>query len=119
MSFIFIKSYFAGFHREPFNAWMAALKKLATLGLYNQIAVFAQLLSFRLSYYILNSCFGKEEVGIYSNAVSIAESIWLIGRSIATVQHSRIVNSRDKKFSLALTSRLNRINLLISIGSIL
>jgi O-antigen/teichoic acid export membrane protein len=118
ISFFFIKSYFVGFHREPFNAWIAAIKKLATLGLYNQIAAFAQILNFRLSYYLLNSYFGKEEVGIYSNAVSIAESIWLISRSIATVQHSKIVNSHDANYSLALTSQLNRLNFAISVAMI-
>ncbi|MBN1414810.1 MAG: polysaccharide biosynthesis C-terminal domain-containing protein [Bacteroidales bacterium] len=114
VSFIFIKNDFAGFRHEPLNAWKEAMKKLATLGVYNQIAAFTQIMNLRLSYYILNAYFGTEEVGIYSNAVSIAESIWLIGRSIATVQHSRIVNSRDTNFSLTLTSQMNKLNLAVS-----
>jgi O-antigen/teichoic acid export membrane protein len=88
---------------------------LVTLGFYNQIAVFTQLLSFRLSYYILSSNCGKEAVGIYSNAASIAESIWLIGRSIGTVQQSRIVNSHSVNYSLTLTSQLNKLNLAVSV----
>ena len=115
ISFYFIRGYFSDFRMESFNTWIKAFKKLVILGFYNQIAVFAQLLSFRLSYYILSSNFGKEAVGIYSNAVSIAESIWLIGRSIGTVQHSKIVNSHDANYSLTLTSRLNKINLAVSV----
>jgi len=84
------------------------------LGFFNQIAVFTQLLSFRMSYYLLNYYFGPEEVGIYSNAVSVAESVWLIGRSMATVQHSRIVNTNDAEYSLGLTSKINSINFLIT-----
>jgi O-antigen/teichoic acid export membrane protein len=118
ISFFFIKSYFVGFHHEPLNVWIAAVKSLATLGLYNQIAAFTQILNFRLSYYLLNSYFGKEEVGVYSNAVSVAESIWLISRSIATVQHSKIVNSHDANYSLAITSQLNRLNFSISVALI-
>ena len=100
LSFVLITGYFEKVSRESLSGITNAFKKLAVLGIYNQIAVFTQLLSFRLSYYILDGYFGKEEVGVYSNAVSIAESIWLIGRSIATVQHSRIVNSRDANASL-------------------
>jgi O-antigen/teichoic acid export membrane protein len=115
ISFYFIRGFFSDFHTESFDTWKRAFKKLVILGFYNQIAVLAQLLSFRLSYYILSSNFGKEAVGIYSNAASIAESIWLIGRSIATVQQSRIVNSHSAKYSLTLTSQLNKLNLAISL----
>jgi O-antigen/teichoic acid export membrane protein len=114
VSLYMIRSHFRDLLTESLQTWIDAVKKLAILGLYNQIAVFTQLLSFRLSYYILNAHMGKEEVGIYANAVSIAESIWLFGRSIGTVQHSKIVNSHNKKYSLALSARLNRINLAIS-----
>jgi O-antigen/teichoic acid export membrane protein len=119
ISMFFIRHDFTGFRRENLSAWKEAVRKLSTLGLYNQIAAFAQIMNLRLSFYILNSYFGKEEVGIYSNAVSIAESIWLIGRSIATVQHSKIVNSRDANYSLSLTSRLNWLNLAVSLALIM
>jgi O-antigen/teichoic acid export membrane protein len=115
MSTWMIGRYFTGIRDTSFKTWIEAVRKLTVLGFYNQVAVFTQLLSFRLSYYILNAGFGSNEVGIYSNAVSIAESVWLIGRSIGTVQHSRIVNSHDAGFSLSLTTRLNRINLTVSI----
>jgi O-antigen/teichoic acid export membrane protein len=116
VSFFFLRPYIAGFQRQTPAAWKDAIKMLATFGFYNQMAAFIQILNLRLSYYILDSYFGKDDVGIYSNAVSIAESIWLISRSIATVQHARIVNSRDNAWSLALTSRLNTYNLAVSMA---
>ena len=115
-SFFFLAPYFTGFQRQPLAAWKDALKNLVTFGFYNQVAAFIQILNLRLSYYILDSYFGKDDVGIYSNAVSIAESIWLISRSIATVQHSRIVNSSDNTWSLSLTSRLNLYNFALSLA---
>lgn len=118
-SLYFVRKDYAGIRRKDLRTWKEAFRKLVTLGLSNQIAAFAQIMNLRLSYYLLNSFVGKEEVGIYSNAVSIAESIWLIGRSIATVQHSKIVNSRDAGYSMALTSRLNRLNLAVSAALIL
>jgi len=119
LSFAYVRGYFRGISVEPLSAFLAAAKKLSVLGFFNQVAVFTQLLSFRLSYYLLNAYYGAEEVGIYSNAVSIAESVWLIGRSMATVQHSRIVNSNDAEYSLDLTSRINRINLYITIALVI
>ncbi|OFY49602.1 MAG: hypothetical protein A2Y87_08185 [Bacteroidetes bacterium RBG_13_46_8] len=116
VSFFFLRPYFTGFQRQPLAAWKEAVKSLATFGFYNQMAAFIQILNLRLSYYILDSYFGKDDVGIYSNAVSIAESIWLITRSIAIVQHARIVNSRDNAWSVSLTSRLNRYNLAVSLA---
>jgi O-antigen/teichoic acid export membrane protein len=115
LSTFLILRYFREIQREPLEKYQVAFKKLAILGFFNQTAIFTQLLSFRLSYYILDANFGKEMVGVYANAVSIAESVWLIGRSIATVQGAKIVNSHDTGFSIDLTSRMNRINLLISI----
>ncbi len=118
VSFIMVKQYFTATPEFMFHL-RKSIKQLVELGFYNQIAVFTQLLSFRLSYYILNAFYGTGVVGIYSNAISIAESIWLIGRSIATVQHSIIVNSTDAGYSLKLTSSMNRINVLISVCCLL
>lgn len=115
VSTMMIRQYFKGSGRLSAGDWFLTTQKLALLGLYNQVALFTQLLSFRISYYILNAHFGSTEVGVYSNAVSIAESVWLIGRSIGTVQHSKIVNSTDKGESIRLTTRLNRINLAVSV----
>jgi O-antigen/teichoic acid export membrane protein len=115
LSFVYTLTYFKGLKKESFSTFIRAAQKLSVLGFFNQIAIFAQILSFRLSYYLLNAYYGPEDVGIYSNAVSVAESVWLIGRSMATVQHSRIVNSNDNKYSLGLTTKFNRINFMITL----
>ncbi|HPM13015.1 MAG TPA: polysaccharide biosynthesis C-terminal domain-containing protein [Bacteroidales bacterium] len=50
---------------------------------------------------------------MYSVSVSIIESIWLISRSISSVQHARIVNTRDFSANTQLTIQF------IKIGSFL
>jgi O-antigen/teichoic acid export membrane protein len=54
-------------------------------------------------------------VGIYSNGTSLAESIWLVGRSINLVQYARIANTDDLQYSRRLTIMLTKATLIISI----
>jgi O-antigen/teichoic acid export membrane protein len=53
-------------------------------------------------------------VGVFSNAVSLAESIWIISNSIALVQYARIANADDKPYAQKLTLDLSKICLLVS-----
>tara|TARA_R110002049_G_scaffold247413_11_gene421625 strand:+ start:2585 stop:3853 length:1269 start_codon:yes stop_codon:yes gene_type:complete len=100
---------------EPPSAIFRAILKN---GILNQVAYILQFLSFRIGYYIINKELGEGELGIYSNAISIAESIWLISRSIALVQFSRIVNSDDQISNQVLTVKLFKLTLLLSIMAI-
>lgn len=106
LSFIFTWNYYkSSIYKAPLNKYVVGLKNLFRYGGYNQLDIFAQLLSFRLAYYVLNFFTTTAQVGIYSNAVSLIEAIWIISRSISFVQHSRIVNSRDKVYKNNLTLR--------------
>jgi O-antigen/teichoic acid export membrane protein len=90
-----------------------AIAMLFRFGFLNQLAHISQLLSFRVSYYFLDSYAGYQAVGIYSNAVSI-ESVWMISSSIAVVQYSRIANTTDNKTNQNLTAEFVRISLLVT-----
>lgn len=90
------------------------LKDMLHYGFLNQLSHITQLLSFRLSYYILLLYLGKDSVGIYSNAVALVESVWLISKSIATVQYARIVNSESDTYAQALTQKLLKSALVVS-----
>lgn len=94
-------------------------KAILKNGILNQVAYILQFLSFRIGYYIINKELGEGELGIYSNAISIAESIWLISRSIALVQFSKIVNSEDQDSNQLLTIKLFKLTLLLSILALL
>lgn len=91
---------------------MEAFKSLLFYGFQNQLAHVFQLLSFRLSYFFLERYCGDAEVGIYSNAVSVIESIWMISTSISLWQYARIANSRDVTYTKRITEQLTKYGLL-------
>lgn len=96
------------------SSFSKVLKDMFHYGFLNQLSHITQLLSFRLSYYILLLYLGKDSVGIYSNAVALVESVWLISKSIATVQYARIANSDNDIYSQILTQKLLRSALFVS-----
>lgn len=94
-------------------------KTLFKNGLLNQTSYILQFLSFRISYYIISTKLGDSELGIYSNAISIAESIWLISRSIALVQFSRIVNSDNLESNQKLTIQLFKFTFILTLFALI
>jgi O-antigen/teichoic acid export membrane protein len=87
-------------------------QRLFKLGFYNQLAHVLQLLSFRASYYILEQFHGTSAVGVFSNASSITESIWLIATSISLWQYATISNAQDQQYTIQITEKLSRFGML-------
>lgn len=87
-------------------------QRLFKLGFYNQLAHVLQLLSFRASYYILEQFHGASAVGVFSNASSITESIWLIATSISLWQYATISNAQDQQYTIQITEKLSRFGML-------
>ena len=85
------------FSNQNFKSLYLGFTQLFRFGIFNQLDVFAQLLSFRISYFILAHNVGNKEVGVFSVAVSIAESVWLISRSVSLVNHVSVINTNDSK----------------------
>lgn len=65
-------------------------------GIY-QVSTIIQLLCFRGSYYLLNHYSTISDLGVYSNAVSISESIWIISKSLSIVFYSRMINAKKEQ----------------------
>jgi O-antigen/teichoic acid export membrane protein len=63
-------------------------------GLLHQTATIIQLISFRGAYFILDYYSSTSDVGVYSNAISITESIWIISKSLSLVFYSRMINTK-------------------------
>ncbi len=114
LSSIFLKPYAVSKATDHAVTYRNAVGMLFRYGFMNQLAHITQLLSFRVSYYFLESYQGYDSVGIYSNGVSITESVWMISGSVALVQYSKISNTADKKFNQGLSAELLRIILLVS-----
>jgi O-antigen/teichoic acid export membrane protein len=103
ISFWFTRKYYVTNYKFSSHRYWIGIINQFKYGSFNQLDILAQVLTFRLAYYFLNYFSSVSDVGIYSNAVAIIESVWLLSRSIAFVQHSVIVNSRDKNYKGNLT----------------
>ncbi len=95
------------------------LKDLFKYGFLNQTGHFVQFFNLRLSYYLLKRFIDVGSVGVFSNAVSLAEAIWIISNSIALVQYARIANADDRAYAQKLTLDLSKICFLISALAVL
>jgi O-antigen/teichoic acid export membrane protein len=89
--------------------------EMVRYGILNQVAHITQMLSFRLSYYVLDHFHGEAAVGVYSNGISLAESIWLISKSISLVQYARISNTDNRAEAAKLTVRLIKFSVVASL----
>jgi O-antigen/teichoic acid export membrane protein len=115
MSILFAAPYIRNTSSTTAAPYKSIIRDLFVFGFMNQLAHIAQLLSFRLSYYLLESFSGLKSVGIYSNGVSLMEAVWMISGSIALVQYSKIANSSDKIYAQQLTARMTRYGLWASL----
>lgn len=95
------------------------LKDVFGFGLYVQLASIFQLLSSRLSYYFIELFINRAALGVFTVATQLSESVWLVGKSIATVQYSRIANTNDKTYAIKITVLFVKISFIISIALLL
>ncbi|MEN9700340.1 MAG: hypothetical protein RLZZ301_1538 [Bacteroidota bacterium] len=100
---------------QPVTTLTKVFKQLMQYGFYNQLAHVLQLLSFRLTYYILVYFKGEAAVGQLSNASSITESIWMIATSISLWQYAFISNSEDQSLNVQITEKLTRFGMLAAL----
>lgn len=95
--------------KESPKQQQGVLKAIFGHGFWVQMANIAQLFSYRLSYYLLEAQLGTEAVGIYGVAVSLAEALWIVSRSISLVQVSEIANSTNDVEQKQLTATWSRV----------
>lgn len=91
------------------------LKKIFHYASMVQLASIIQLLNYRLSYYIIESWFGKAAVGRYDVGVKLSEGMWLVSKSLAMVQFIRITNMSDIDYSRLLTLKFLKATILITL----
>jgi O-antigen/teichoic acid export membrane protein len=88
-------------------------------GFVNQAGHITKFISVRLSFFLLNYLNNKAGLGVFSNGISLTESVLLITNSIATVQYATIANTNDKEKSQQLTLRLCKISTILCIAAML
>ena len=98
---------------------LQTLRLMLGKGATKQLGTIMQALNYRLLFHILLIYCGKSVVGVYSNAVSLAEAVMLFGTSLALVQYSKLSNSDDKMMSARLTIRMTKVNALFTMIALL
>lgn len=86
-----------------------------SFGGYLQAASLMQLFNYRLSYYLIEKFFDRATLGVFSLGVQIAESVWIISKSMAVLLYSRLSNSRDRDYAINLTLNFIKITTIITI----
>lgn len=114
MSALYVTAYIEKDDKKETN-YRGVLKDMFKYGFLNQLSHITQLLSLRLSYYLLLLYSGEHSVGIYSNAVALTEAVWLVSKSIATVQYARIANTDNDEYARDLTLKLLKPSLLVGV----
>ncbi len=95
-------------------SWNTILKTFG-YGWKNELSYLLQFLNYRLSYFFILYYKDIKSVGLLSVGIAIAESIWLISKSISTVQYSKIINMKDEKTAISLTTFSAKLSLIASV----
>jgi O-antigen/teichoic acid export membrane protein len=115
ISYIYVIRLFGKVKITTFRENFRVMGEMFRYGIMNQVAHITQMLSFRMSFYVIDKFLGEGAVGIYSNGISLAESVWLISKSISMVQYARIANSDDRDYSRKLTMQLVKASTVLSL----
>jgi O-antigen/teichoic acid export membrane protein len=102
------------FKRVPLTNMKELLKDILRFGTYVQFANIFQKMNYRLSLKFVDVYFGRGAVGVLSLGMQLAEGVWLISRSIATVQYSRLSNEMNFDYSVRLTLTLAKITWIVT-----
>jgi len=104
-------SYFARRHLvslRPRPAWYL-LRNALSYGIRSQAANILLYLNMRLATFVINAFADPTQVGIYSIAVILAESLWHVSSSVATVVMPRISATQSLQRAMTLTCRSARL----------
>lgn len=109
LSFLFLRKHVAG----AFSGKFSPPAELFTSGFWSQNGQLIQFLNYRLSLVLLTEMLGSHAAaGVYSNALLIADSIWIFGNSFGSIAHMRILQSENHGFRADITLRYAGISIL-------
>lgn len=102
VSLIFIRKYLI---KQEILISKDIVKRAFSYGWKNELSYFIQFLNYRLSYFFILYYQDITSVGLFSVAIVVSESIWLMAKSITTVQYSKIVNLDNPNAAIELTKK--------------
>jgi O-antigen/teichoic acid export membrane protein len=104
---------------EPLKGMKPLFREMFRFGTYTQFANIFQLMNYRVGYYMVDIWFGHATLGVMSLGFQISEGLWIISRSLAMVQFTRISNAMDFDYSVRLTLILSKITIMITTVAVL
>ena len=90
-------------------------KRILSNGFWIQTSQVIQFFNYRFCFFLIAIYIGESQLGIYNNAIVLAESIWILGHSMGQMLHMRILNSDDDNSHWQLTLKFIGINFLGSL----
>jgi len=98
-----------------FKDFKNAILQMFRYGSFVQVANLLQLLNYRLGYYIIERFLGKSSLGVFSTGTQISEGLWLVGKSVATVQYAKISNSNNSAYARHITVQFVKVVFMITL----
>jgi O-antigen/teichoic acid export membrane protein len=80
-------------------------RQLFSYGWKNEMSNFLQFLNYRFAFYIIVYYMGYSSLGVFSIAVALAESVWIIANSISLNLYAKILNSDNIIESIKLSKK--------------
>jgi len=102
------------FKKVPLTNMKSLMVEILRFGTYVQFANIFQTLNYRLSLKFVDYFSGRGAVGVLSIGITLAEGLWLISRSMAMVQYSRLSNEMNYDYSVKLTLTFAKITWVIT-----
>jgi len=113
LSFFYVEKYLV---KEEIGISRAIVGQVFKYGWKNELSSLIQFLNYRLSYFFILFYQDIESVGLFSVAIAVSESIWLVAKSITTVQYSKILNLNNYNEAIKLTKKSAKISLFATLS---
>ena len=94
-------------------------KEIFKYGIGTELSSFIQFFNYRLLFYVVFYQLGSVELGWFSVAVSVTESLWIISRSITVNQYSKILNTSDKLKQRIITNKSAGLSFILTLVAVL
>jgi len=103
------------FKKAPLTNMKDLVKDILRFGTWSQFANLFQTMNYRLSLKFVDFFSGRAAVGVLALGMQLAEGLWLISRSLGTVQYSRLSNEMNYDYSVRLTLTFAKISLAVTV----
>ncbi|MDR1644854.1 MAG: polysaccharide biosynthesis C-terminal domain-containing protein [Tannerellaceae bacterium] len=96
----------------PVVRFRLMMKEMLAYGLWGSTDNMAETCATRLSYFLVERFVGIGGVGLLDAGTKVAESVWNISRSIASIAYNRVAGSKEKKEQKHITLQLLKLTFL-------